>query len=381
MGTLEYEIHARMMTPVLAADVRLRADLSVLNLQLADTELAETQTSANARASLATPGHALIYSAAAEAADGLMGLEHRKVSWGPSLLSPGLRILDAEFQTRKAALLAHYAHLNELKAARRPLYGADLRESVRIVPEDIRMLGAVRSTTFRQADVATLTAASSEEQAKHRQPTDRLVVDVDAAGIAGISGMDDGDEAVLVDGRGRDVHAAPEAVLAADMTLSDFASEIYSTIEGRAAALHPVIEHFVCVAPKARAGTPALYARHIWPSMRRAEARTDFELRTALAPVAQPFYPAHIRTQIYFPDKRLLQYDCGKLQRLAELLRDLKDGGHRVLIFTQVCVCVFVWGVGCGCVCPQRYSSWVRFCLDFAGVKPPPPFLFSPSRR
>jgi len=38
----------------------------------------------------------------------------------------------------------------------------------------------------------------------------------------------------------------------------------------------------------------------------------------------------------FFPDKHLLQYDCGKLQELDRLLRELKDGGHRVLIFSQM---------------------------------------------
>lgn len=45
-----------------------------------------------------------------------------------------------------------------------------------------------------------------------------------------------------------------------------------------------------------------------------------------------------IRSQLNFPDKRLLQWDCGKLQRLDQLLRRLKAGGHRVLLFTQVCL-------------------------------------------
>ena len=36
--------------------------------------------------------------------------------------------------------------------------------------------------------------------------------------------------------------------------------------------------------------------------------------------------------------QQLLQYDCGKLVELDVLLRRLKTGGHRVLIFTQVCV-------------------------------------------
>jgi SNF2 family DNA or RNA helicase len=37
-----------------------------------------------------------------------------------------------------------------------------------------------------------------------------------------------------------------------------------------------------------------------------------------------------------FPEKRLIQYDCGKLQTLANLLRNLFVDTHRVLIFTQM---------------------------------------------
>ncbi|KAK3808435.1 MAG: SNF2 family N-terminal domain-containing protein [Benniella sp.] len=48
------------------------------------------------------------------------------------------------------------------------------------------------------------------------------------------------------------------------------------------------------------------------------------------------FHPATSCLQIQFPDKRLLQFDCGKLQKLDSLLRELKSGGHRALIFTQM---------------------------------------------
>ncbi|CAO3627674.1 unnamed protein product [Cunninghamella echinulata] len=48
------------------------------------------------------------------------------------------------------------------------------------------------------------------------------------------------------------------------------------------------------------------------------------------------FHPISSRLKIAFPDKRLLQYDCGKLQRLATLLQDLSAGEHRALIFTQM---------------------------------------------
>jgi helicase SWR1 len=47
-------------------------------------------------------------------------------------------------------------------------------------------------------------------------------------------------------------------------------------------------------------------------------------------------FPLRTKLSIAFPDKRLLQYDCGKLQRLDALLRDLTENGHRALIFTQM---------------------------------------------
>jgi SNF2 family DNA or RNA helicase len=39
---------------------------------------------------------------------------------------------------------------------------------------------------------------------------------------------------------------------------------------------------------------------------------------------------------VQFPEKRLIEYDCGKLQTLAQLLRTLYAETHRVLIFTQM---------------------------------------------
>ncbi|KAJ3919724.1 SNF2 family N-terminal domain-containing protein [Lentinula edodes] len=43
-----------------------------------------------------------------------------------------------------------------------------------------------------------------------------------------------------------------------------------------------------------------------------------------------------VKLSIAFPPPSLLQYDCGKLQRLTALLREKKSGGHRVLLFTQM---------------------------------------------
>ena len=39
---------------------------------------------------------------------------------------------------------------------------------------------------------------------------------------------------------------------------------------------------------------------------------------------------------LFFPHKNLIQYDCGKLQRLAQLLKTLYLKGSKVIIFTQM---------------------------------------------
>lgn len=49
-----------------------------------------------------------------------------------------------------------------------------------------------------------------------------------------------------------------------------------------------------------------------------------------------PLYPIVSRFVTSFPDVRLLEYDCGKLKVLSDLLRKLKQGGHKVLLFTQM---------------------------------------------
>lgn len=52
--------------------------------------------------------------------------------------------------------------------------------------------------------------------------------------------------------------------------------------------------------------------------------------------IENPFIKSQVKLSIGFPDKSLLQYDCGKLQKLASLLQNLIANGHRALIFTQM---------------------------------------------
>ena len=100
------------------------------------------------------------------------------------------------------------------------------------------------------------------------------------------------------------------------------------TLEERAETLEPLLTRFTCV-------TPAVAAEELAP-LTLSQPGVKLIRSSEMAHQRDPFHEPRIRQSIAFPDKRLLQYDCGKLQRLATLLRDLQAGGHRALIFTQM---------------------------------------------
>jgi helicase SWR1 len=104
--------------------------------------------------------------------------------------------------------------------------------------------------------------------------------------------------------------------------------DMVPTLEQRAESLEPLITRFTCV-------TPAVAAEEVAP-LSLSQRGVNLIRTSDLARKLDPFHESRIRQSIAFPDKRLLQYDCGKLQRLATLLRDLQAGGHRALIFTQM---------------------------------------------
>ncbi|EHA25989.1 hypothetical protein ASPNIDRAFT_50266 [Aspergillus niger ATCC 1015] len=108
---------------------------------------------------------------------------------------------------------------------------------------------------------------------------------------------------------------------------SVLASMILS-IEERSQAMDGYVQKFACV-------TPAAVATGITEAA-LTPIETRYLTKKERFPPYDPFHEAQMRLSIAFPDKRLLQYDCGKLQRLDKLLRDLKAGGHRALIFTQM---------------------------------------------
>ncbi|RVX71854.1 hypothetical protein B0A52_04253 [Exophiala mesophila] len=100
-------------------------------------------------------------------------------------------------------------------------------------------------------------------------------------------------------------------------------------LQVRSEQMEPFVQRYACI-------TPAVVATDLGvTTVTESGAAMIRNLSQTPEPV-DPFHQARMKLSIAFPDKRLLQYDCGKLQRLDKLLRQLQAGGHRALIFTQM---------------------------------------------
>ncbi|KAI4216512.1 MAG: hypothetical protein LQ351_001001 [Letrouitia transgressa] len=123
----------------------------------------------------------------------------------------------------------------------------------------------------------------------------------------------------------------PEKIAELANWLSDSSSalgDMVLSLPRRAESLDLTIQKFACV-------TPAVIASDLVPlTICTKGIETVRSVQQSCSD--DPFHQARMRLSIAFPDKRLLQYDCGKLQRLDSLLRTLQSGGHRALIFTQM---------------------------------------------
>jgi len=104
----------------------------------------------------------------------------------------------------------------------------------------------------------------------------------------------------------------------------------------RAARLESTLSEFVFAIPRARAPPAIATCAAPDPSESALSARRAGAWEAAVQGGAGPLHTPATRLAVYFPDRRLIQYDAGKLQELAALLGRLKAGGHRVLIFTQM---------------------------------------------
>lgn len=118
------------------------------------------------------------------------------------------------------------------------------------------------------------------------------------------------------------------------MYSSKLADIVLSPVE-RFQKMIDLVESFLFAIPAARAPPPVCWCSKSGSSVFQNPVYKQ-KCTETLSPLLSPLRPAIVRRQVYFPDRRLIQFDCGKLQELAGLLRKLKSEGHRALIFTQM---------------------------------------------
>lgn len=122
------------------------------------------------------------------------------------------------------------------------------------------------------------------------------------------------------------------------MDYPDALADAVLSFEQRSSCTKDIVAHFTCIIPPVRAAPIELHCSHPNPSTvtRARREQLKFKQRILTPEKTQLLHFSQMRLSVYFPDKRLVQYDCGKLQQLDLLLRELKRGGHRALIFTQM---------------------------------------------
>jgi len=99
--------------------------------------------------------------------------------------------------------------------------------------------------------------------------------------------------------------------------------------EDRSNMLSDIIKRFVFCVPKATTRGPQMNGSV-------ADQNIYGNLVVSLEELNRPAKQVSARLSSFFPDRKLVQFDSGKLQSLANVLRELKKGKHRVLIFTQM---------------------------------------------
>ncbi|CAG9863848.1 unnamed protein product [Phyllotreta striolata] len=106
--------------------------------------------------------------------------------------------------------------------------------------------------------------------------------------------------------------------------------------ERRLEELKDIFDRFIFYVPSVKTVEPELQVWHPPPSKFWGQRQERQLLQKLFLKPSTPLHSIASAMVTQFPDPRLIQYDCGKLQTLDVLLRKLKAEGHRALIFTQM---------------------------------------------
>ncbi|XP_063395970.1 helicase SRCAP-like isoform X4 [Mytilus trossulus] len=113
-------------------------------------------------------------------------------------------------------------------------------------------------------------------------------------------------------------------------------SNLINTPEQFLHKMEDILLRYTFITPPCTAPRIQMHVSHPPPHYLVEQRRRETLLQSQLSPKATCLHPISTRLLVQFPEKRLIQYDCGKLQVLDILLHRLKTEGHRVLIFTQM---------------------------------------------
>lgn len=112
---------------------------------------------------------------------------------------------------------------------------------------------------------------------------------------------------------------------------------VLDTPETLEAELHIMLQQFLCIVPSIVCPPPKIMISSL--SSQQQIKQEVFSTTISQKLGANSFdvlQVPRVNSHFQLPELRLIQYDCGKLQVLDQLLWKLKSGRHRVLIFTQM---------------------------------------------
>lgn len=118
--------------------------------------------------------------------------------------------------------------------------------------------------------------------------------------------------------------------------MSSLIEEAVRSPEDIVSTMNEIIQRFVFCVPGVSAPSMSMHVSHFNPSKRNHELYLQQRLYEDLSPRFDFLGKIMVNMRTSFPELRLIEYDCGKLQTLGRLLNELKPQDHRVLIFTQM---------------------------------------------
>lgn len=95
------------------------------------------------------------------------------------------------------------------------------------------------------------------------------------------------------------------------------------------------LKHFKFITPKVRASPIELTISKVSSENAKRVEYEDIVYKKVMSHKSI-LSSLKFTNSLYFPHRNLVQYDCGKLHKLAILLKTLKAKGSKVLIFTQM---------------------------------------------